>query len=298
MFKHAKPLFLYAETSLHVGSGQSLGAVDLAIQRERHTQFPVIPGSGLKGALRHWFFSSYESLEDELFAIFGPDTDNAGSHAGAVAFTDARLLLFPMRVMKGVMAWVTCPTVLQRLKRDLAASETAIPWDVPDIASGTALHASSSAVTIGDRVVLDEHVFTAKQDATVDTVADFLAKTALPATDEYAFFRQRLPQHLLVLPDDAFRDFTQQATEVQARIKIDEDTGTTSGPGGNLFYQENLPPESVLYALVLAHDDLSGALAGGSAEELMGYVKSVNHQRVQIGGDASTGKGIMCMHFA
>lgn len=298
MFKYAKPLFLYAETSLHVGSGQSLGAVDLAIQRERHTQFPVIPGSGLKGALRHWFFSAYTDMQDELSAIFGPDTDNAGSHAGAVAFTDARLLLFPMRAMKGVMAWVTCPTVLHRLRRDFAASQMAVSWSVPEVGPETALHAPSSAVTIGDRVVLDEHVFAAEPNDDVGTIASFLASTALPSTDEYTFFRERLAHHLLILSDDAFRDFTQQATEVQARIKIDDDTGTTSGPGGNLFYQENLPPESVLYALVLAHDDLNGALADGSAEELMGYVQSVDHQRVQIGGDASTGKGIMCMHFA
>jgi hypothetical protein len=33
MFKQVKLLFLYTETPLHVGSGSSLGTVDLPIQR-------------------------------------------------------------------------------------------------------------------------------------------------------------------------------------------------------------------------------------------------------------------------
>lgn len=45
-------LFLHAQTSLHPGSGTALGVVDLPIQRERHTQWPLIPGSALKGILR------------------------------------------------------------------------------------------------------------------------------------------------------------------------------------------------------------------------------------------------------
>ena len=34
-------LFVYTETSLHAGSGASLGAVDLPIQRERMSALPM-----------------------------------------------------------------------------------------------------------------------------------------------------------------------------------------------------------------------------------------------------------------
>ena len=40
------------------------------------------------------------------------------SNAGAVAFSDARILAFPVRSLSGVFAWVTCPAVLDRLSRD------------------------------------------------------------------------------------------------------------------------------------------------------------------------------------
>ena len=45
-------LGLYAQTAMHPGSGTALGAVDLPVQRERHTQWPTIAGSALKGILR------------------------------------------------------------------------------------------------------------------------------------------------------------------------------------------------------------------------------------------------------
>ena len=55
MFKCKHPLFLQCQTPLHAGSGSEIGLVDLPIQRERHTTFPKIEASSLKGALREAF---------------------------------------------------------------------------------------------------------------------------------------------------------------------------------------------------------------------------------------------------
>ena len=60
-----------------------------------------------------------------------PGDGEAGKHAGALSLTDARILAFPVRSLKGVFAWVTCPAVLGRLNRDLklgdSANELALP---------------------------------------------------------------------------------------------------------------------------------------------------------------------------
>ena len=40
MFREAKVMFMYTETSLHCGSGSSLGVVDLPIQRKNIPIFP------------------------------------------------------------------------------------------------------------------------------------------------------------------------------------------------------------------------------------------------------------------
>ena len=52
MYKKSDLLFFEVKTPLHAGSGNDLGVIDLPIQRERHTEYPKIEGSSLKGALR------------------------------------------------------------------------------------------------------------------------------------------------------------------------------------------------------------------------------------------------------
>ncbi|NOG48211.1 MAG: hypothetical protein HND48_01265 [Chloroflexi bacterium] len=41
-------LFMYTESALHAGTGASVSAVDLPIQRETNTQYPMVQGSGVK----------------------------------------------------------------------------------------------------------------------------------------------------------------------------------------------------------------------------------------------------------
>ena len=115
-------LFLHAQTSLHPGSGTALGVVDLPVQRERHTQWPLIPGSSLKGVVRD-ACRRRSGNDDQLYAAFGPDTPDADKHAGAISLTDARILAFPVRSLKGVFAWATCPAVPGRLNRDLSLAQ-------------------------------------------------------------------------------------------------------------------------------------------------------------------------------
>ena len=77
-------LTLFARTPVHVGAGNSVGAVDAPIQRERHTNWPVIQASGMKGALRAHFdrfkeTGIQEKPEQEVFdkiteLIFGSDS--------------------------------------------------------------------------------------------------------------------------------------------------------------------------------------------------------------------------------
>ena len=45
-------LGIHALTPLHPGAGTALGTVDMPVQRERHTHWPNIAGSALKGILR------------------------------------------------------------------------------------------------------------------------------------------------------------------------------------------------------------------------------------------------------
>ena len=71
-------MFVHALTSIHPGSGTALGVVDLPVQRERHTNWPTIAGSSLKGVLKAEARSSETGLDAPTLAtVFGPDTDAA-----------------------------------------------------------------------------------------------------------------------------------------------------------------------------------------------------------------------------
>ena len=60
MYQLAKPFFITCETPMHAGSGSDLGVIDLPIQRERHTSYPKIESSSLKGSIRQYFEEKYK----------------------------------------------------------------------------------------------------------------------------------------------------------------------------------------------------------------------------------------------
>lgn len=99
MYRLVRPLFLICETPLHAGSGSDLGIVDLPIQRERHTGFPEIEGSSLKGALREAIeqkvnsksFTDFYDDDVKIHRVFGYDD-------GSLSDTEKRNL---NRALKG-----------------------------------------------------------------------------------------------------------------------------------------------------------------------------------------------------
>lgn len=305
MFQQTKTLFLVCETPLHAGSGDSLGIVDLPIQRERHTQFPKIEASSLKGALREAFESKLKSRkDDQIIRAFGPDEDGA-EHAGAMAFSDARLLLFPVKSMKGVFAWVTCPKVLKQLQRDLKIANN-LPkpsdFDLSKIEKNTCCESANITYAIAkkDKIVLEEYTFTVKKDDQTSKLATWLSEKLFTHAGIEPFWKDHLSKNLVVLSDDDFTDFVTLSTEVITRIKINNDTGTVQT--GALFNEEYLPAESVLYSLVMAANEFIDKekleKRGGAridATAIMSFfettIESISY--LQIGGNATLGKGIV-----
>src|SRR5256885_15611822 len=123
-------LYLYVETPLHAGVGSGLSIIELPIQRERTTQYPMIQGSGIKGKLRA---TAEDVIKDKTIVdiLFGPATTGADDYAGALIAGDARILLFPVRSLNGVFTYTTCFDVLGRFKRDRERSGSTLPWQVP-----------------------------------------------------------------------------------------------------------------------------------------------------------------------
>lgn len=141
----------YTLTPLHAGAGDSAGAIDLPVQREKHTEYPVVYSSGMKGSLRCCFEQS-DSLRAHVPEIFGKEGDDQkDSASGKVIFTDAKILLFPVRSSEGVFKWVTCPFVIERMKRDLkfiGGDQDGVNYPATNINAGNAFFAYTPEVIV------------------------------------------------------------------------------------------------------------------------------------------------------
>ncbi len=300
MFQAQQVVFYSCVSPVHMGAGSAVGAIDNPIQREVHTQHPLIAGSGLKGAARHHFTRLWNDPA-MVARVFGPERD-VSDHAGAIAFTDAQLVAFPVRSLRNTFVYATCPTALARLKRLAGA---AADWSVlPVVPDDTALMASLGAAS-GSRLVLEAFDFKVKEEPALRGIAQWLKTHALPPDDGFAFFRDKLAADLVLLGDAEFGHFVRNATVVEAHVRIDNESGTASN--GGLFYTENLPPETLLAGLVLATGerqprktqreqpmDAQAVLA--TVLDGHGGVRGLGGGLLQVGGDATTGRGLVAIH--
>lgn len=287
-------LFLYTETSLHAGTGSTVSAVDLPIQRERTTRHPLVQGSGIKGALRSQLLKAdYEKT------LFGPSTDdmnklrNAGrendTYAGALSVGDARIVLFPVRSLSGVFAYITCPMVLARMRRSIPNLKP-FPAHVDVSKSVVTEH---SSVTTSGQLVLEEFSFSTEASSEINELATWFAEHALPTGDEYAYWRQKLLNSLVILSDDDFTEFTVNSTEIVTRVRIDSAKKTVER--GALWTQEALPSDTLLMSSVNVSASRNGD--GASADDLaQGLAESIP-ARIQVGGDETTGQGFVALRW-
>lgn len=314
MYKIARPFFIWVQTPLHAGSGNDLGIIDLPIQREKHTSYPKIEASGLKGSIRESFeeqkgkeLDGFGKIDQEsIDLVFGPENAGSDGHAGALGFSDARLLLFPVKSMKGVFVWVTCPQVLKRFERDLkiCAPDGSIltrffakkddSESYADIPNELTVSNLSEIEVRDSKIVLEEYAFPVTETrSTMEFANKLSAELGI----------EEIKRKVVVLPNETFRDFVQLSTEVITRTKIDSESGTVKD--GSLFTEEYLPSESILYSLALVsplfveNEAKKGKFKAESTEGEIQKIKDffVNGlpEVMQIGGNATLGKGIVMM---
>ncbi|MCS7072810.1 MAG: type III-B CRISPR module RAMP protein Cmr4, partial [Anaerolinea sp.] len=263
--------------------------------------------------------------------VFGPD--DQPDYGGAVAVGDARILAFPVRSLKGVMAWVTCRDVLARFARDATQLKPPLlPSAAPQPqADHTEAYASSEDVVLdGGSIVLEDYLYhqesytfaageldgelrqdlqyfddqTGQPRLIAEVWASWLARDALPQSSSYQnYYHAAFTRCFIILPDDDFRDFVLYSTEVTTRIKLNRDTKTVDGAA--LFTMEALPADSLLYVPIMTHkpriqrDKLAGSAfdAGSTDEDVLRWLQTNNPPRIQIGGDETVGYGQVALRW-
>jgi len=284
---NAKLLFIHALSSLHPGTGQGAGVIDLPVAREAATGIPYLPGSSLKGVLRD------RCPDADRVSVFGPETTNADAHAGSVVFADQRLLLLPVRSLAGTMAWVTSPFILQRFRRDCLNLGLTPPADTFKVDQTTLKHARvvkesalKFAIPAGGqttgKVILEDLDLDARETQAAVNWATWLKTRLFPGDDEW---QKLFAQRFCIVHDDMLSFLLDTATEVIARNVLYPDKKTAK----NLWYEEALPAESVLAGVVYAQPT---AAAGLSAADVLIKVRALTAKPVQLGGHSTVGRGL------
>jgi CRISPR-associated protein Cmr4 len=293
---------IHAMSPLHAGTGQSVGAIDLPIARERPTGIPLIPGSSIKGALRARS-ADVQWTRD----VFGPDTNNASEHSGSVQFSDAHLLLLPVRSIRGTFAWVTSPFLIRRFARgawEAGLKLARLPESPASMEHCCVLEQTKITISGADggKVVFEDLDFkvdpdpakTALLHAFTTAIADILFPPGSPDPQDW---RQSFAERICLIHDDVMSILLETATEVTAHIRLNNETKTVDK--GALWYQESLPAESVLAGIVVAADVKAvNQRSERKAADLLKHVASLTKGLVQLGGKATAGQGSCFVRIA
>jgi len=293
MFEKASVILYYTETPLHMGTGTTISFVDLPIAREKHTGYPIMPASGIKGVIRDFARRQWKDDKKKVELIFGPE-EKPEDFASCLTFTDGRILLLPVRSLKGVFAWVTSPFILKRLAKDVAIADSGfnLPIEALKISDEDVLVCSNSQIVFRGKVVLEDYELNAKEDAS--TIADTLYSLLMKgfSSSSISSLLSTLAEKFAIVSDDAFSEISTAAMEIATRIKIDHTKGTVEE--GALFTEEAVPSESIFYNLALFTKPNIESEKLKSAEDVMKEIKELlkGNPLIQFGGDATLGRGL------
>lgn len=274
--ERVKVLYLHALTPVHSGTGQAVAVVDLPVAREKATGWPIIPASSLKGVLRDALGNGQNNGWIDL--AFGKEVrGEEQSEAGVLCFTDQRILCLAVRSYFGTFAYATSPLVLQRFVRDLRAMGVSPPFEaVPTVEGVSALVAKGSALARNGKLYLEDLDLSAKDDKPTTNIAESLAKTLFPDSE------QAFTERFVIVSDEVFNFLSETAVEVVARVRLKDDTKTVES--GALWYEEAVPAESIFSGAVLVADHYR--------KDLTTLWVNFQPSLIQIGGNSTVGRGL------
>jgi CRISPR-associated protein Cmr4 len=284
-------LLITAITNLHVGTGRGGEVVDLPIQRDSYG-FPTIYSSSLKGAIKSYIYNN-----DGQFAeiLFGPD--GSGEFASPVALTDAYLLAFPSRSLKGVYCYLTCPLLLKRFKEYTDMIGYKLDNDI------------KSLIEEGKYYICDDltNISISSDDKKVVVINEELVLENLNEDKKINKLKKilGLDKELIVIKDEDAQQQVERSLIRLTRVKLNRSSKTVqSGP----WTEEYVPPKTVFFS-TLHYSKLSDSILKKYEKIIGDKIKNKNKMEEEIraylknklgfliiGGHETIGSGIVNIH--
>lgn len=289
MYKN-KAYIIKTKTNLHAGSGDTnFGIVDNQVQRDTISNLPVVNASSLKGAIRDHFKEELAQSNDlpidsdfvkpfVFKTIFGDeqkelDSDDSKTYnklpkQGLVKFIDAKLLFLPLRSNKKPFFHVTSISILKEAQSFLESFGIKLEFDN--------IETNNKSVVVGNESSIVE-------DVECNSIqADFSKIKNIFGIENLAIFN-----------DEDFNEAVSNLP-VLARNALD------NGKSKNLWYEEVLPRESILYTVLCYYNNLDDSTSDsrGKTDKKkfeMAYKlfeEKLLKDNIQIGANASIGYGI------
>ena len=262
-------------TNLHVGSGETnFGVIYNLIERDAATGFPCVNSSGLKGAIKQMLHNSGISSAT-LKEIFGSDTEQNKGVAhnekkyqqGKSNFLPARLLALPVRSDKTPFFLATCPQIIEAflsLWTDVTNAQHP-QYALLKTFSGLSPQ-NDQAYSFDDQFIgaelgaIDIRIISHNKTFNIEDLLKPFAKTKHPVC--------------LISNEKMVELCNDMNLPVIARNVLED------GESQNLWYEQVLPRESLLYFVIMWHE-------GQDQDE--DTEKIILDSPIQIGGNASVG---------
>jgi len=267
-------------TNLHVGGGDAgLAIIDNYIQRDPASGLPCVYSSSLKGAIKQ-MLDFHNVSATNLKSIFGSNAkkgkgepENEKYQQGESAFFSAHLLALAVPCDKAPFVLVTCPSVLvnyRQLRSDLGQPLSDGGKKQLDVFETQRPETGKKGICLDGKLNgADLRGSGIRLEKTADTQLDGQKLLKLFAPD--------IQDNLLCLVSD--EDFVDLCSNynlpVIARNSLDD------GESDNLWYEQVLPRESLLWFAIQWKDDTQRKLAEDSL---------LKHP-LQLGANASVGYG-------
>ena len=278
-------LYLYAESPVHTGAADSIDVLDLPVQREAATGYPVIWGQSLKGALRQ--AASDADWGDRIRQIFGSaieqQDEDGGTTPGTLAVGDAQLVAMPVPALRHTFAWLTTEIALSRLARKYTVLGRDVPA-LPQVRDDAGAAASGAWVQSAKEVLGPCLIqLGTSPDEKLAGWAERIAVDVFAPGEAFQPFARKLRDDLVLAGSDIAPVLLRECTEQAVRVQLSESKTVENGP----FYSEYLPAETIMAAQLTLRE-------GGDTEDSRQALRELLHERLlQVGGDETLGKGLM-----
>ena len=264
-------------TNLHIGtSGNVYGDIKSEVEKDAILGTPILPSSGIKGALRDFWREN--DKEDEI-VIFGsnPEEKTENGQRGNCKFVNGHLLFRPMRVSEGDCAYclVTTPELLNIML------ETAKNFDVNLINDDISIDDLKTSL-VELKIELNEcqdqvtAAILCSSDCFVKEVEGYDVKKIKNNDNKLCeLLMQKSNGVPVVIMKTEF--FQMIDLPIVARNYLKE------GKSSNLWYEEIVPHQSYFYFVVL--------WKGDKDEIFSDFIEEICKGPISLGGNNSVGNG-------